>query len=296
MRRFYCVPLEYVSLPAKLEELTSINTNGQQILQGTPWTVHIKGMEKLLDERANLSPLTDPEPALTQAIEVMGVFDLRAFVIGRQTPSLNVWRRYRLGQLIRAAPQEDSVEAVTGIPRSLIDMLAYEEGELTEEHLWLWPGCTGTLLQCQLWEAHKYAMMLHVRRCRQQRNSAITNHSPIQAPKIKLPSNEVLLIKALSALDAVHNGARQPAAADSLVLNAILFPLFLIGVEVFTSPDKERQDIVEAWYKHAIQDDPFANARQSWEILQVIASTYQEGRVVTPDEVARFKGIEVALL
>lgn len=253
-------------------------------------------MERLLDDRANLSPLADPEPALTQAIEVMGIFDLRSFVIGRQTPSLNVWRRYRLGQLIRSVPEEDSVEAVTGIPRSMIDMLAFEDGELTEEHLWLWPGCVGTLLQCQLWDAYRYAMMLDVRRRRKHDITTTQYQSPIQAPKTKLPADEILLIKALSALDAIHNGARQPVAVDSLVLNAILYPLFLVGVEVFMSDDKMRQGIVAGWYSQCLKEDPFANARQTWEILQIIASSHEDGRVVTADEIAHFKGIEVALI
>lgn len=267
------------------------------MLQGTPWTIHIKGMERLVDERASMSPLADPDPFLIQAIEVMGVFDLRAMVVGRQTPSLNVWRRYRRGQLTRITQEPDAVEIVTGLPRSMIDMLAYEEGELTEEELWLWPGCVGTLLQCQLWEAYKFALMLHVRRFRRHGGSAVTQYSPEQFPRVTLPSDEILLLKALSAVDAVYNGARQPAAVDSLVLNAILFPLFHVALEVFTSSDKERQDIVEAWFKYSTQDDPFANAKQSWEVLQVIHAKYKEdGTILTPDEVARFKGIEVALL
>lgn len=252
-------------------------------------------MEKLLDDRANLSPLTDPEPELTQAIEVMGVFDLPPLVVGRQTPSLNVWRRYRLGQLIRSVEEIDSVEMVTGIPRSMIDMLAYEDGQLTEEHLWLWPGCAGTLLQCQLWEAYKYAMMLKIRRQRRTGTTVPQYHSPIQARKTKLPDDNLLLIKALSAIDAVYNGARQPAAADSLVLNAILYPLFIVGVEVFMSDDQDRQDLVIGWFNQLLESDPFANVQQAWDVLQTIASSYKEGRIVTADEVARFKHIELGL-
>lgn len=251
-------------------------------------------MEKLLDERASLSPLADPEPVLTQAIEIMGIFDLPNLVIGRQTPSLHIWRRYRLGQLVRVVPEADHVEAVTGIPRSMIDILAYEGDDLMEEDLWLWTGCVGTLLQCQLWDAYRYSTMLNVRRKRQRRSATI-HQTSVPELKTRLPADEILLIKALSAIDAVYNGAMQPAAIDSLVLSAILYPLFLVGVEVFMSRDKEKQEVVTEWYKQRLREDPFANARQSWEVLQTISSTYEEGRYITADEVARSQGIEVAL-
>lgn len=287
----YSVPLEYVAPhppPSLADRL--------QILQGTPWTIHIHGMEKLLDGRANLSPLAQPDPELTHAIEVMGLFDLPYLVVGRQTPSLNVWRRYRLGQLVRLTAEEDSIEAVSGIPRSMIDMLACDEEDLTEEQLWLWPGCAGTLLQCQLWEAYKFAIMLDVRRRKRHRRTARHGQSPTRAPGVNLPDDKLLVIKALSALDAVHIGAKQPAAADSLAMNAILYPLFIVAIEVFTSDNKEWQEIVGPWFHALLEHDPFANGRQSWEIVQAIAESHREGQFVTADEVARSKQIEVALL
>lgn len=265
------------------------------ILQGTPWTIHIHGVERLLDERAALSPLDNVEPAFISAIEVMGVMDIDVFCVGRQSPSLKAWRRHREGQFVRYEEEPDTVQSMAGLPRSLLDLLAIANDELTQEQIWLWPGCEGTYLQCQLWEAYRFSVMLFIEERDSLRSPTSFHHSPTGVI-IKLPSHNLILTRALSAIDAVYNGQSKPDAANSLVLNAMYFPLFQVSVEVLSSEDQDgRHALVEKWFDKLIEKDVFENTKQAWTIAQAIGRKRREGFQCTPDEVARSMGIELGL-
>lgn len=265
------------------------------LLQGTPWTIHIHGIEKLLDERAALSPLDNVDPAFLSAIEVMGIMDIDIFCVGRLSPSLKAWRRYREGQFVRYEADEDSVQSMAGLPRSLLDLLAFVNDELTEEEMWLWPGCHGTYLQCQLWEAYRFAAMLHIRG-RDRTHSTPSSVPASKSSRMKLPSYSLLLTRALSAIDAVFNGQAQPGAQDSLVLNAIYFPLFQTSIEVLSSSDQDdRHALVKRWFNQLIERDYFENTRQAWNIADAFGTKKRQGVDCTPDDVAKSMGVELGL-
>lgn len=265
------------------------------ILQGTPWTVHIHGVERLLDERAALSPLDNVEPAFISAIEVMGVMDIDVFCVGRQSPSLRAWKRLREGQFVRYEEEQDTIQSMAGLPRSLLDLLAIANDELREEQIWLWPGCKGTYLQCQLWEAYRFAVMLYIKE--RDRLRSPTTSTPLPSEIIiRLPSLDLVLTRALSAIDAVFNGQSKPDAANSLVLNAMYFPLFQISVEVLAREDQDsRHALVKNWFNQLIEKDVFENTRQAWIIAQAVGCKRRDGVFCTSDEVAHSMGIELGL-
>ena len=247
-------------------------------------------MDKLLDERAAMSPLTDSSIHFAQAIEVMGIMDLKAFVVGRQYPSLQVWRRYRSGQLIRSEEETDAIQSMSGLPHTMVDLLALDDNEVTEEQFWLWPGCRGTLIQCQMWDAYRFAMMIDMRR---RRTGYLTiNRSSV----VRLPNDDILVTKALSSIDAVYNGFEKPAAATSLVMNAMLLPLFHVALEVLTADNFEgRHELITTWFEFLLSKLPYANTKQAWELVQDYASERKNGLYRNADDIARSKGIEVGL-
>ena len=60
----------------------------------------------------------------THLMEVMGVMDMPVFVIGRRTPHLGVWREHRQSMAANINSNKYKVEAVSGLPHSLLDLYA----------------------------------------------------------------------------------------------------------------------------------------------------------------------------
>lgn len=264
-------------------------------MQGTPWTLHLHGIERMLDDRAAMSPLDNVEPAFVAAIEVMGGMDIPRFCVGRQTPSLNAWQRYRSGKLVLLTEESDAVHALTGLPKSLLDLLACDDDELTEEQIFFWPGCPGTFLQVQLWEAVRLTLMLLVRQSKDSRRitGGLAEHE--SHIKLNLPPTDTLITRALSAIDAVFNGSAKPEAVDSLVLNGIYFPLFFMSTIVMSMEDKHnRTDRIRQWWGR-LCEDTFTNTKLAWNVLQIVAEQARQGIAVSPEEIARSKGIEIGL-
>lgn len=265
------------------------------IMQGTPWTLHLHGIERMLDDRAAMSPLRDVESAFVGAIEVMGVMDIWRYCVGRQTPSLNVWQRYRGGKLIQLDEESDTVQCMAGLPKSLLDLLACKNEDLTEELILLWPGCSGTSLQMQLWEAYRITLMLLVRQSKEERAringfTDLTSHI-----KVSLPSTDILITRALSSIDAVFSGSSKPEAADSLVLNGIYFPLFFLSIFAMSNADKDqRHHRIRLWWKQLLEQ-PFISTKLQWEVVQTVSEQARAGISISPDEVARSRGVEVGL-
>ncbi|KAK2072370.1 hypothetical protein P8C59_006727 [Phyllachora maydis] len=181
------------------------------LLQTVPWTQNLAYMADLyrirrgedLPSRADLfGPVPPPDPHTAHLLEVLGVMDMPGFVVGRRTPCMGIWRRVRRAALQATGRRRGGVETVSGLPRSMLDILAMaepdEEGRKPEDGdkdgagddgdrsrafdveraLWLWPGEVGEhLLQQQLWDAWRYAAMLAARR---------RSNGPRQPPLAKL--------------------------------------------------------------------------------------------------------------
>ena len=266
------------------------------ILQGTIWTIHLHGIERLLDERAAMSPLTNARPSFVMTIEVMGIMDIARFSIGRQTPSLQAWRRYREGKLVKYEEQADAVQSMVGLPRSMLDLVAMDNDQLSEEQVLLWPGCEGSYLQCQLWEAYRFTLMLTVRQHKEQLQSPQLLERKL-CLNVALPSTSLLMTRALSSIDAIFNGTAQTDAVDSLVLNAIYWPLFHISLMVLSSEDMDgRHTQIRDWWELLIsKDEPAMNTRNAWEVIQSVTSQHRQGIYSDPDQVAMTFAYEVCL-
>lgn len=270
------------------------------MLQGTPWTIHLQGLERLLDARAHSSPSPVPSPEFIQAIEIMAAMDIDAFVIGRKSPGLKLWRRYRGGDLFPLRDEADSIEVGCGVPKSLLDLIDFKAPDVyAEQALYLWPGFEGTFLQCHLWDAYRFAAMLDVRQKRRLTGASGqlgSSNSPEES-SISLPSDVIVLTRGLSAIDAIYNGAVEHQAADSALMNALLYPLYILTMQVVLSRQHENwYHLLEHWFHTEIERDRCANTQLAWEVIQDVLKQQKQGRSGTPDELASVIGNEVSLL
>jgi hypothetical protein len=240
--------------------------------------------------------------------------DLPSFAVGRQNPSIGVWKRHCLDENHALRPPLlDSVEIVSGLPRSLIDILAtVDNHDATEEAFWLWPGAPGTLLQSHLWEAYRLAGILTIRHA--QLHVRRRGPGPGPGPDFQLPSadsrctcskredqatltsTEVIVTRIAGHLDAVTRASLAPdAATDSLIFNALDYPLFMAGLQVDVLNDK-------AYLKNAIRDcfvirkgGPYPNRRS--HLLELLEEwwTCPSGTASIHDLAIR-RGLEIGLL
>ncbi|KAL3496404.1 C6 finger domain protein [Aspergillus germanicus] len=199
-----------------------------KVMHGIPWTMHLRGMYSILQLSSVDHAHHGPDKTFRRHLcEVMGIMDLPTFAIGRQYPHLNFWRQYCRSRL----SDHDDVEVVSGLPRSLVDIFSSIGDGATEEDFWNWPGALGSIVQCQLWEAHRLAGMLAIR------DSSL--HSSLRNPETRnqpggrvVPSTTVLVSRLISCIDAVHRASVEPDARGTLAINALPYPIFVAGLQV----------------------------------------------------------------
>lgn len=120
-----------------------------------PFSIHLNGIASIFHERHIAQPPTDDARELAMLI---GVLDLPVYSLGRQTKHLNVWHDYCMGQ--------SGLEEVTGLPCSLVDLLASPMDDDIEERLLQWPGEPNHPVMCKIWEATQYAGLILAREYR----------------------------------------------------------------------------------------------------------------------------------
>ncbi|KAL3447796.1 C6 finger domain protein [Aspergillus insuetus] len=198
------------------------------VMHGIHWTMHLRGMYSILQLGSVDHAHHGPDKTFRRHLcEVMGIMDLPTFAIGRQYPHLNFWRQY-----CRNRPSDhDDVEIVSGLPRSLVDIFSSIGDGATEEDFWNWPGALGSIVQCQLWEAHRLAGMLAIRDS--SLHTSIRNPEARNQPRDTVrPSTAVLVSRLVSCIDAVHRASVEPDASGTLAINALPYPIFVAGLQV----------------------------------------------------------------
>ncbi|KAF4555034.1 Hypothetical protein D9617_3g021030 [Elsinoe fawcettii] len=145
----------------------------------------------------------------THLIEVAGLLDLPSWTLGRKQSEHRIWSKY-------VAPfAHTGIEPTTGLPRSLLAILAQMGVPDTETRLLAWPGERGEDYAHQhLWEAVRCSAVLH--------NRAIRNAS------VMVIDNDVFVAKILAAIDALLSCPREPFK-QALGL-CVLYPLFTAGL------------------------------------------------------------------
>jgi hypothetical protein len=259
-------------------------------MRGTPWTVHLEGMYRI-QQHQDFHRDTDVRMHL---MEVMGVMDMPVFVIGRQTPYFGVWRRHRRSMLENTTISigKYSVEAVSGLPYSLLDLYAGIGEDTTDIDLWNWPGEKGSLLQCQLWESHRLAGMLSVRRF-QRRAQKKSTEIVVLNQRQHLPDNEILVLRVLSCIEAIVTAYAVSERSGFPVINAISYPIFTIGLEVeVLRRNPQHKDLI----RHHLQVSEKANFGVNQTLQSLLDDLWDIDELdLDVNDLAHSRSIETAL-
>ncbi|KAG6068453.1 hypothetical protein E4U32_000606 [Claviceps aff. humidiphila group G2b] len=280
--------------------------------RGCGWTMHLHGIYNVSLTRGLQEPLNSQPPFRKHLIEVLGYLDLPGFAVGRQNPSIGVWRRHcrEPGYLCRP-PQVDSVEFVSGLPRSLLDLLSAIDGmEITEEDLWDWPGSPGSLTQCHLWEAYRLAGIISLRHPQLYTPIQISDPSPSSpsegdgssqassGSRRAVPTaTDVVVTRIISHVDAITRAyVGSDGHRDSLLFNAIDYPLFVAGIEAdVMNARPELKDAIKNCF--AVRQEAFKYPSRGTALLDMMGEWWtcsRDGRSI--NDLATSRGLELGLL
>jgi hypothetical protein len=267
-------------------------------MHGLPWTMHLEGMHNILQSHGLSDGPSDDGTSTFRShlLEVMGVMDLPCFSVGRQTKSssrsrqsscIGIWRRY-----CQSATPRQGVEPVSGLPRTLLDIFAGIGIDATEQNFWDWPGEPGSFLQCYLWEAHRLAGILslrrHLRSVRNKENEGCALPAR-QVPNGCIADSTVLVTRILANLDALRLACVERPTEDTFIKNAVLFPIFVAGLEVSVlTKDLDCQKAIRRCVLGSRQDEI---------LLSLLEEMWQRGDPdLNVDDLARERGLEMGLL
>ncbi|KAJ5108059.1 hypothetical protein N7456_004734 [Penicillium angulare] len=258
------------------------------LMHGLPWTVHLEGMHNILQSHG----LADQHHTATQTsfrthlLEVMGVMDLPCFSIGRQTSYIGIWHRY-----CQPNSPREGIEPVSGLPRVLLDLFAGIGIDTTEQSFWDWPGISGNFLQCYLWEAHRLAGILILRRYAraEQHQSEMRKFSTWRQPSACPVDETVLVSRILANLDALRLAIAERPTEDRFIENAVLFPIVVAGLEVSVlRQNPQWQETIRKCAPGSIQHEILLELMEElWE---------KNDPLLNIDDLARAKGVEMGLL
>ncbi|KAK0642612.1 hypothetical protein DIS24_g8844 [Lasiodiplodia hormozganensis] len=293
------------------------------ILTSTDWTIHLHGANSILEDRLSRTTTTttatldSPSPtaplsAMTSTIlEALGYMDLPPFTLGRKSPPLNIWARHC--QATRSE-DDDHIEPVSGLPCSLIDVFSRiddDDDDGSEQRFWDWKGYPGEPLQCQLWEAYRFAGILDARRRRRgwrrlaSSSASSTQDSTVAAGR-PAASTTLILSRLVSAVDALHRGIEAGGGGGGdgsdggrglLVVNALVYPLWHAGVEIKPVDGLRRwHGLVDGWWALLGEREGEGRMRDLAWAYAACCEERRAGRDGPVDEIIRARGVEVALV
>lgn len=220
-------------------------------------------------------------------------------VIGRKSPPLDIWARHCRPHQHPRPEEADSIEPVSGLPCSLIDVFSTIKDDSNDHdinaalrQLWAWPGYPGEPLQCQLWEAHRFAGILDARR---RRETAQPTSWPTS--RDDNVSNSLVLHRLVSAIDALHRGVDKAEVGHLLVANALLYPIWHASIEIISilDTDAKRSELMNGWWAALSEKESLGWVENLRGLFEAYRETRRKGLSVHIDEVARERNVETAL-
>lgn len=278
-----------------------------QLLQGRPWAFQLDLMADLYQLPAAI-PEMDPGPehdrGILHVLEVMGVMDLPSLVVGRAKASIGIWKRLRESQETWEGGRVGGVEIVSGMPRSLLDILAGirdNDKEYTEKRLLRWPGHVGNYLQCYLWDCWRLSAVLEVRRRQRHRQHMARRGSSVPSNTAALagrqrddPPTEIVMCQLMASMDSLYRAMDLPCNSHLLMRKGLLFPLMtsaLEGAELRNHP--EWKATIEEILEYFVRTDDLNLTLVTAELVKEALS--EGSGFFDYDEAARRKGVEVAI-
>ncbi|CZS94203.1 uncharacterized protein RAG0_04260 [Rhynchosporium agropyri] len=275
------------------------------LIQGRAWTMFLERLYILYQLETNLShllPEADHDPGVHNVIEVMAIMDMGSMVIGRVNPSMELWRRLRKVQKGWMSGKIGGVEIVSGMPRTLLDIIAdvgLYDAQDVEARLWAWPGEVGLSVQCLLWDCWRYTAVLDARRVDRirKKKQAILNtmqRQPEPGPTASFPSREVVLCRLRAAIYALYNLLGLPGSRNLPVRHGLLYPLVIGSLEVpLLNANSDWKLAFKEILAEFLEKDPVRVTRMVDEFLD---EAWKEGTdTFDIDEAARTRGVEIAV-
>lgn len=105
-----------------------------------------------LESEEDLSNLRPDDKDTRELVQALGSFDLPAYVLNRKTKCHKLWAKHSLGL--------PGIEEDTGIPCSLVDLLAQLDVASTTDALFDWQLPPGEPAQVYAWDATRYAAIV----------------------------------------------------------------------------------------------------------------------------------------
>ncbi|KAF7523221.1 hypothetical protein G7054_g11848 [Neopestalotiopsis clavispora] len=222
--------------------LCSVSINSSYI-----WTPLLRGLYFVLQSR-NLLEHTVRQPLTQHLLEVVGLLDLPHFTLNRMNKPLHIWDQF-------VAPYNvTGIEETSGLPYSLLNILADISLPDTEEKLLAWPGeVCQDLVQIHLWEAYRTAAILHSRMLK-TKPGRWNLHNGTGNTKQGL-SNPILLMKSFASVQAICDSKTEAFARP--LASAVLYPLFVASICT-----------QESTHERSIAKTLFHAFRNQWERLE----------------------------
>ncbi|WZH40605.1 Zn_clus Fungal Zn 2-Cys 6 binuclear cluster domain containing protein [Fusarium acuminatum] len=243
------------------------------MIQGLPWTNQLHCMTDLYSLNASRCSVDlVPDAFTTHGLRVIGVMDLPGLVFGRRTPIIGLWRRLREAELASPNGLTGGVDTLTGMPRSLLDILAYTDHRAAQFALWNWHGEMGDSLQAQLWDAWRYAGIIYRNRMI-YKEQALGGNIPKQTPAEGLPSTKYLVWRLIASLDILRLALDHPTSKGVLYGNSGFWPYIIARCEfelLRESPDLKTKldglyDTLISVYKQKQGEFAQAIIQEAWD-------------------------------
>ncbi|KZL64557.1 C6 finger domain-containing protein [Colletotrichum tofieldiae] len=275
------------------------------LLQARPWTMYLQLMAdlyRLETSMGRLLPAADHDFTIRHSIEVLSIMDMGPMVIGRMTPSMGIWCHLRKVQDSWKGGRIGGIEIVSGMPRTLIDVLADIgncNAQEVEARLWAWPGEIGLYAQCILWDCWRYTAVLDVRRIERKKKNTKSSAEAIQPEDetektTSYPSREVVMCRLAASVYALYRAVELPANQHLLVHNGLMYPLVIGSLEVpLLAAHPEWKRVFDDVRTLFLKKDSFSLIKLVDEVLN---EAWKEGTdTFDIEEAARARGIEIAI-
>ncbi|KAK7441502.1 hypothetical protein Landi51_10155 [Colletotrichum acutatum] len=255
-----------------------------KLFQGTPWSVHLELMMTVYGLGGSLHASAVLDNAETHfPLELMAVMDIPTFVRGRCTMTLCLWQRLRQGKRSHNTEQDDGIEGVTSLPRSLLDIFSSIQNEASESAFISWPGEVGEIPQFHLWEAYRFAGILTGRRLRKD-----------LCPSSLALSTEVVVGRLVAAIDALCDTRNRPEYSHLLTSNSLLYPYVAARLEVATL--RRRPSWMELLRRACDICQPYGKTANAGNIARMLDEAWEVGDDdYDIDEQAKRRNVEIAL-
>ncbi|CAG9981331.1 unnamed protein product [Clonostachys byssicola] len=258
--------------------------------------LHILDVSCYGNELTQIRPNPFYHLSMRYQLETICLLDISAIVLGREYPSRGLWAKFRELQATWDNRFDGQTGACTGLPRTLLDILAkladHQDGDILGRELESWVGPTSDdLCEHQLWESYRYAAMLEVRHRQYRRSASYRLRATDNA------STEQTLFRLLSCLGAVLNDKNWEGTQKLQVQHVALYPL------VYASMQVSVLKVRPAWHQHLqnmrIKVRQMANgpSRDIKMLFAILDEAWEKGvDGFDLDEAARRRGAEISII